>query len=226
MRTIAAIACKGGSGKTTIATHLAIGAHLRGRKTLLADTDPQGSSAEVLRARRGGGPACVACGAAGLLNVQVAAVQTRCEVLIIDTPAGAEEELGHALALCDLSLLILRPTFLDLAAAVRTAQIVRRLRKPALIVLNQAPVARAGVQPPSVVRALRALQLMRLPVAPVIIRSRQAYQTALESGRSVEEMAAEPVAAREAEEFFAFVDRFAFAAPAGDPALARMRALG
>ena len=36
MRTIAVIARKGGSGKTTIATHLALAAHLRGYKTLLA----------------------------------------------------------------------------------------------------------------------------------------------------------------------------------------------
>jgi chromosome partitioning protein len=226
MRTIATIACKGGSGKTTVATHLAIAAHLRGRRVMLADTDPQGSSNEVLRARREAGPAVARCAGSALLNVQRTAVQAGCEALIVDTPAGAEEELGHVLALCDLSLLVLRPTFLDFAAALRTVDIVRRLRKPALIVLNQAPVAREGAEPPSVVRALKALELMRLPIAPVILRSRQAYQRALETGRSVEELPGETAAAREAAALWAFVERFALANSARDPAAARLRGHG
>ncbi len=51
MRNIAVIARKGGSGKTTVAVQLALAAHLRGLRTVLADTDPQGSSLEVLKAR-------------------------------------------------------------------------------------------------------------------------------------------------------------------------------
>jgi len=226
MRTIAAIACKGGSGKTTVATHLAIGAHLRGLSTTLADTDPQGSSHEVLRARRAEGPAFTRSTGPGLFRVQIAAVEAGCDALIIDTPAGAEDELGHALALSDLSLIVLRPTFLDLAAAVRTVDIVRRLRKPALILLNQAPAAREGVEPPSVVRALKALELMRLPVIPAIIRARQVYQSALESGRSVEELGgSDPAAAREMGELWAFVERFAFGR-CGLDAEPRLRAIG
>ena len=40
MRTIAVIARKGGSGKTTVAMHLALAAHLRGYKTLVAEPIP------------------------------------------------------------------------------------------------------------------------------------------------------------------------------------------
>ena len=56
MRTIAVIGRKGGSGKTTIAVHLAVGLHLRGRRTVVADIDPQRSALEVLRARQDDGP--------------------------------------------------------------------------------------------------------------------------------------------------------------------------
>ncbi len=212
MRTIAVIARKGGSGKTTIATHLAIGAYLRGHRTLLADTDPQRSSLAVLGSRAGAGPERTDCTAAALCALQMSAVRDRFDAFVIDTPAGAEEELSHALVLADLALLVLRPTFLDLAAVIRTADIVRRLRKPTLVVLNQAPAAREGTEPPAVNRALRALKVMRLPAAPAIIRQRQAYQTALESGRSVEEIAGEPAAAREMGEFWAFLEAFALPA--------------
>ncbi len=212
MRTIAVIARKGGSGKTTIATHVAIGAHLRGRRTLLADTDPQRSSLAVLNSRRGDGPARTDCTGPALCALQMAAVRDRVDTLVIDTPAGAEEELSHALVLADLALLVLRPTFLDLAAVIRTAEIVRRLRKPALVVLNQAPAAREGAEPPAVNRALKALTVLRLAAAPAIIRSRLAYQTVLETGRSVEEVAGEPAAAREMGEFWTFLEAFALPA--------------
>ena len=59
LRTIAVVALKGGSGKTTIASHLALAAHLRGLDTLVVDTDPQRSTTEVLGARAASGPACI-----------------------------------------------------------------------------------------------------------------------------------------------------------------------
>src|SRR4051812_5266298 len=126
MRTIAVIARKGGSGKTTVATHLALAAHLRGLKTLLADTDPQRSASEVLRARQLPGPDRVDTSGPKLFALQVSAMRAGVDALVIDTPAGSEEEASHAMVLADLSLLILRPTFLDLAAAVHTVDIIRR----------------------------------------------------------------------------------------------------
>jgi chromosome partitioning protein len=49
-------------------------------------------------------------------------------------------------------------------------------------------VARENVEAPLVKRALKGLDYMQAPVAPAILRSRSIYQTALERGRSVEEM--------------------------------------
>ncbi|HWA61137.1 MAG TPA: AAA family ATPase [Caulobacteraceae bacterium] len=211
MRTIAVIARKGGSGKTTVATQLALAAHLRGLKTLLADTDPQRSASDVLKARREPGPERADTTGPKLFALQVNAVRAGTDAMVIDTAAGQEEDLAHAIVLSDLSLLVLRPTFLDLAAAVHTVDIIRRLRKPAMIVVNQAPPTREGVEIPSVKRALQALRIMRLTVAPTILRSRSIYQSALEQGRSVEEVGTDPAAAREVAEFWSFIERFAFA---------------
>jgi chromosome partitioning protein len=210
MRSIAVIARKGGSGKTTVAVHLALAAHLRGLSTVVADTDPQGSTSEVLKVRVGDGPRLLASTGEGLRQLQNEAAANGAQALIIDTPAASEGEIAHAIALSNLAILVIRPTFLDLAASIQTAQILRQLRKPGLIVLNQAPTARGGVEPPSVKRALEALQLMRLPVIPTILRSRVGYQTALATGRSAEELEPGGPAARELAEFWAFIDRFAF----------------
>jgi chromosome partitioning protein len=210
MRTIAVIARKGGSGKTTVATHLALAAHLRGLKVLVADIDPQHSSMEVFRARQASAPECVETSGPKLFPLQMAAVRSEVDLMVIDTAAGAEEDLASAVVLADLSLLVLRPTFLDLAAAIQTVDVVRRLRKPAMVLVNQAPPAREGVEAPAVKRALQALTLLRLPVAPAILRSRAIYQSALETGRSAEE-SDDRAAAQEIAAFWAFIERFAFA---------------
>jgi chromosome partitioning protein len=209
MRTIAVIARKGGSGKTTIATQLALAAHLRGYKTLLADTDPQRSASEVLRARRDDGPERADTTGPKLFALQVGAIRASVDAMIIDTAAASEEDLGHAIVLADLSLLVLRPTFLDMAAAVHTVDVIRRLRRPAMIVVNQAPAAREGVEAPAVKRALQALKIMRLPVAPTLIRSRGVYQSTLETGRSAEE-GQDLAAAAEMAAFWTFIEAFAF----------------
>lgn len=198
------IALKGGSGKTTVATHLALAAHLRDVPALLADIDPQHSSHDVLSAREAPGPDCVMTTGGKLLAAQFAADGLQKELLIIDTPAASIEDVGEALVLADLAIMVVRPTLLDIAGLARTLTIVRRLGKPSTVVLNQAPVAREGSEAPLVRRALRALDYMQAPMSPVILRSRTIYQTALERGRSAEEMT-DRAAAREIAALWDFV---------------------
>ena len=223
MRTLAVIALKGGSGKTTLATHLALAAHLRGLDTLVVDIDPQQSSHQVLSARQGSGPDCLASTAARLMSVQLAAVGAKKDLLIIDTAAGAVEDVCEAIVLADAAVMVVRPTLLDIAALARTLALVRRLKKPSTVVVNQAPVAREGVEAPVVKRALRALEYMRLPVAPVIVRSRAIYQTAIETGRSAEEMS-DPAAVREIAGLWDYVDKALLAAAADEQAEVEMQA--
>jgi chromosome partitioning protein len=204
LRTVAVIALKGGSGKTTVATHLALAAHLRGIDTLVIDTDPQHSSRDVLSARDGPGPACALSSGSTLLAAQFAAVGVHKQLLIIDTAAGAVENVSEAIVLADLAVMVVRPTLLDIAGLARTFRIVQRLGKPAIVVVNQAPVARESVEAPLVKRALAALEYMQAPVAPVILRARSIYQTALERGRSAEEMT-DRAAAREMGDLWSFV---------------------
>lgn len=187
MKTIAVISLKGGSGKTTVATHLALAAHRRGQAVMVADVDPQCSARDILAARAEPGPDVLAVTGPKLLSAQFAGVGLKKDLLVVDTAAGAIEDAGEALALADLAVLVTRPTLIDLAGLVRTLTLVRRLDKPHLVVVNQAPIAREGVEPPVVKRALRGLDYMRAPLAPVILRNRAIYQTALETGRSVEE---------------------------------------
>ena len=53
MQVIAVLNQKGGSGKTTIATHLARAFQLNGHDVLLVDSDPQGSARDWAAVRSG-----------------------------------------------------------------------------------------------------------------------------------------------------------------------------
>lgn len=194
MRTIAVIALKGGSGKTTVATHLALAAHRRGVDTLLVDIDPQRSAFDILSSRSGPGPSVVASSGPRLMAAQFEAVGLRRQLLIVDTPAGVVEDVSEAVVLADLAVLVVRPTLIDLSGLARSLAVVRRLGKPSIVIVNQAPPAREGVEPPQVKRALRGLDFMRAPWSPTILRLRTIYQTALETGRSAEEMTDEAAA--------------------------------
>ena len=205
MRTIAVIARKGGSGKSTVAVHLALAAHLRGMSVMLADTDTQRSASQVLRNRSQSSPRVVGTTGAKLFQLQLQAQREGVDVLVVDTPAVLEEDLGHAIVTANLCLLVLRPTYLDLAATAQTSDIVRRLRKPLIGVLNQAASPRAGIEPPLVKRSLQALGLLRIPTAPAILRARAGYQWAIETGRSVEEVDGQREAAAEISALWTFV---------------------
>ena len=197
MQSIAVVSRKGGAGKSTVSVQLAVGLSLRNRSIVLADTDPQRSSLEVMRNRASEQPERVASSASKLFALQTTARRSGVETLLIDTPAVVEEEMAQIIGLADMAIMVLRPTYLDLAAAVNTSRVIRQLGKPGLIVLNQAPVPRGGVEPPQVKRTLEAVQLLRLPVAPTVLRHRAIHQRSMELGRSAEELEPQSPGGRE-----------------------------
>lgn len=195
LRTIVVAARKGGAGKSTLAVHLALAAHVRGLRAVLADADPQRSATEALLGREGAGPLHADALKLGLATIHARAQSQSAERLVIDTPGGAGPTLSEAMALADLALLVARPTFFDIAAAVRTFSEARTIGVRSLILINQAPPARAGQEHASVAKALEALRITHLPVAAAVIHARTAFQTSMASGRSVEELGASPAAA-------------------------------
>ncbi|SFJ57674.1 chromosome partitioning protein [Caulobacter sp. UNC279MFTsu5.1] len=206
MKTITVLSRKGGSGKTTLAVNLALMAFLRGRKVLLADIDPQRSASDALRARGEPGPALADITAGKLFLTKSNAMRDGVDYLFIDTPALPEADVAQAVNIADVCLVAGRPSFLDLAPIVRTAEAVRRLGKGGMVVLNQAHTNRSDVAPVAFPEIMEALRFCGLPLAPHGLRSREAFQKAMAQGRCVAELEPGGPAARDLERLWAHVE--------------------
>jgi chromosome partitioning protein len=205
VKTLALMSRKGGAGKTTLAVNLALTAHLAGWKTLLADIDPQRSASDALRARGEPGPTLAEINAGKLFQTRSQALHDAYDVMLIDTPAAPDADVAVAVNYADLCVLVARPTFLDIASVARSAEMVRRLGKAGLIVLNQAPSKRGGLEPVAVQQAIEALRFCGLPIAPVGLRSRSIYQQSIARGRSVGEWDVANPAAQEIDRLWSHV---------------------
>ena len=168
MQIIAVVAQKGGTGKSTVTANLAVSASARGLRTLVADTDPQGSIVDWKKCRISKEPAVLAAKSSDLM--------------IIDTRASSLECSVEAAKIADLTLIVVRPCAIDLRAIAATVEALKPLRRPSAFVLNQAPSQRVGHEPVIVSEAINLLLNYGLPVAPVGLRSRAVYQTAFARG--------------------------------------------
>ena len=206
MKTITVLSRKGGSGKTTLAVNLALTAFLAGHKVLLADIDPQRSASDALRARGEPGPALAEITAGKLFLTKSNAMRDGFDYLFIDTPAMPEADVAQAVNVTDFCLVAGRPSFLDLAPIVRTAEAVRRLGKGGLVVLNQAHTNKPEVAPVAFPEIMEALRFCGLPLAPYGLRSREAFQKAMAQGRCVSELEPGSPAARDLQRLWAHVE--------------------
>jgi chromosome partitioning protein len=208
MKTLALLARKGGAGKTTLAIHLAVIAARAGKRVLLVDTDPQRSAAAWWRSRPADVPELVECDATKLAPVLAAAEEAGVDLVVVDSRPSVEADTGAVAKLADLVLIPTRPAILDLRAIAETVRVVTNAKKPALIVLNATPAARAGVREAAITaEARRALAAYDVPVASVAITSRADLSHALVGGLAVNEFAPNGKAAAELGELFKIVEK-------------------
>jgi len=205
MQTIVVMSRKGGAGKTTVAVNLAVAAQAHGRRVLLADLDTQRSATEAMRQRPRMAPAVFEATAGKLFQLRSVCERERFDLMIVDTPPAPEADVLEAVRNADFCLMVARPTFLDIASVARSGEMVRRLGRPYATVLNQAPLLRNGQETPPVLRAIEALNVAAMKPAPVALRARPTFQSAIALGLSVAEYRPDSPGAVEIEMLWDFV---------------------
>ena len=183
MITILVLSQKGGSGKTTIAVHLAICYSKHGKKTVLLDLDPQASAYEWNEARPEAKQLdAVKTNASRLGDLLTTASQKGVDVAIVDTPPHSDSNAVISTDGADFILIPCRPVRFDMRAVLNTIEIAKMSGKPYAVVLNAAPV-RGKLAKDS--RAV--LENRGIPVVEPILHHRSAYFHAVLDGQSVHE---------------------------------------
>jgi chromosome partitioning protein len=184
---------KGGSGKTTIATHLAILCAHAGHDVVLIDADDQETATDftILRhARRAGG--------AGYTSIQLTGPAVRTETqrlaahydhLIIDTGGRDTTSQRAALTVADVLLVPFLPRSFDVWTLEKAAHLIEEMRlvNPTLrayALLNRAdPRGQDNLEAAEVLQDTSALHFLDTPLG-----ARKAFSNAAAQGLAVTEL--------------------------------------
>jgi chromosome partitioning protein len=183
MQTIAILSQKGGSGKTTLALHLAVAAEQAGKIAAVIDIDPQASAAGWKDSRTSETPVVVSIPAARLAQALEAARSAGADLALIDSAPHSSDVALAAAEAANFVLIPCRPGILDLRAIGTTARIVKLAGKQGFVVLNAMPP-----NAPNVLSDARAAVAVHgLDVAPVAVQQRAAFAHALTVGKTANE---------------------------------------
>ncbi len=192
MQVVALASRKGGSGKTTLAGHLAVEAERRDAGPVaLIDVDPQGSLADWWNARRAETPLFVRTAFPSFSRDLDRLRQQDVELLVIDTPPALGDEMRDVLRHVDLVVIPTRPSPHDLRSIGATVDLVEQLGKPLVFVVNSA------TKNARITNETISLLSQHGPLAPAIIHHRVDFASSMIDGRTVMELPGNTAAARE-----------------------------
>lgn len=192
MRVIAIASQKGGSGKTTLAGHLAVQAQRTGAGSVaLIDTDPQGSLADWWNEREDPTPVFVHTSTQRLEDDIQQLQSLGIDFLFIDTPPAITATISDVVRVSDLVLIPTRPSPHDLRSVGRTVELVEALTKPLVFVVNGA-TQRARITSEAAIALSQHGTL-----APSIIHQRVDFAASMIDGRTVMELDALSRSAKE-----------------------------
>lgn len=125
MKVIAVLNQKGGSGKTTIATHLARSLQLDGADVLLVDSDPQGSARDWAAVREDH-PLTVVGIDRPTIDRDVKNVARKVEFVVIDGAPQAADLAVSAIKAADFILIPVQPSPYDIWATADLVDLVKQ----------------------------------------------------------------------------------------------------
>ena len=170
---------KGGSGKTTLAMHLAVGFAQKGMTTSLVDVYPQGT-ASTWHEMRGLDDVALIRSSGWRLDKDLDRPRAVDGVVVIDCPPHGELDARSSIRAADLVLIPMQPTPADLWATQTTLELVEEFKGSALVVPNRA-VARAG----STTAMINKLIETGAPVSDTRISNRVVFVNTMFDGQTV-----------------------------------------
>ena len=183
MYTVALIAQKGGTGKTTLAVSLAVAAGQVGMTSIIIDLDPQGTACNWKDRRKSDGPVVIDAQPGRLAAALAKAQENGVDFAVIDTPARNEQSALAAAKAADLVLIPCRPQAYDLETIPNTKEILTLAgNKPAIVILNAVPPVGDRHE-----QARELLNRLQIPVCPYTLGHRAVFGDAGAVGQAAQE---------------------------------------
>ena len=200
MKTIAILSRKGGTGKTTLAIHLAVASEKAGHTAALIDLDPQASAAEWRDTRNDDTPAVISSHSSRLQPTLKLAEENGATLAILDTAPHTETSALDAANAAEFAIIPCKPSLIDLKAVKSTINVIQIAKVPACIVLNIVP-ARGDLAD----EARKAIEHYGVPCAPYEIGSRIAFVHSYISGLTVQEYEPRGKASQEIKALYKYI---------------------
>ena len=187
MKVISVLNQKGGSGKTTIATHIATCLQQKGNSVLLVDSDPQGSSRDWAAMRESGDLPVIGIDRP-TLERDLKSLAKKDFVVIDGAPQTADLALS-AIKVSNFILIPVQPSPYDIWATSDLVDLVKQRieitdgKLKAVFVINRAI---KGTKIGTEIR--KALEEYDLPVLESVIFQRVSYPSSASMGKTVTEL--------------------------------------
>ena len=184
MKIVALLNEKGGVGKSTLAIQLATAQHRKGRRVVLVDADPQGTTRDWRAASPEGAnlPPVVALDRPELL-ASVSALAA--DLVVIDTPAKAERMTAGVVRIAHTALIVIQPSGADIWASAAAVTLIQAKRDVGGTIDAAFVINRAGTSTLAKQVASGEWNEYGLPLLESAVRNRIVFAQSLTDGVSV-----------------------------------------
>jgi len=178
---------KGGTGKTTLAVHLALAfIKYHNLKLAIIDTDPQGSLGKwyVIRSGKKLSNGSLTFKTASLWGAQYESktLKNDHDIVIIDTPPKIESDARPSIEAADLVLIPMSASHVDFWATGAIVDIAKKANKKILIQIN-----RANQRSKLISKTNDFIKSLNLSATKTIIGHRQIYASSMGEGKTAVE---------------------------------------
>ncbi|MEM6493915.1 MAG: ParA family partition ATPase [Pseudomonadota bacterium] len=200
---IAIASQKGGSGKTTLAVHIATRAAQAKYESCVIDTDPQATAAAWSDWRGDFLPLVVTSPPARLARTIASAQKNGVDFIVIDTPPHADAAAREAIKAADIVLIPTKPRAFDLAALEPVAELVSFAKTPAFVILNSVPAGATVLTK----EAKQSAKEIGLKICPVTLGDRAAFHRSSAKGETASESEPDGKAAKEIDKLWKWLSK-------------------
>ena len=178
---------KGGTGKTTLAVHLALAfIKYHNLKVAVIDTDPQGSLGKwfMIRAEKKVSNENLTFKTASLWGAQYESktLKKDHDIVIIDTPPKIESDARPSIESADLVLIPVAASHVDFWATGAIVEIAKKANKKILIQIN-----RSSQRSKLIIKTNEFVRSLNLSATKTIIGNRQIFAASMGEGKTAVE---------------------------------------